>query len=45
MNAPPFEMAGLGLLAIAFILILLFLIGACVVFTIINLINKWKELK
>jgi hypothetical protein len=45
MNAPPFEMAGLGLLAIAFILILLFLIGACVVFAIINLINKLKELK
>jgi len=45
MNAPPFEMAGMGLLAIAFILILLFLIGACVVFAIINLINKWRKSK
>ena len=43
MNAPPFEMVGTGLLAIAFILILLFLIGAFVAYVTLDLIKKLGE--
>jgi hypothetical protein len=43
MNAPPFEVAGLGILVIAFILIFIFLIGAVIVFSIEYLINKLEK--
>lgn len=45
MNAPPFELAGIGFLAIGFILIFLFLFVSIIVYVINDGLKRLKSLK
>jgi len=45
MNAPPFSLCGIGFLAIGFVLIFLFLFGACIVYVLKDGVKRLRELK
>jgi hypothetical protein len=40
MNAPPFELVGIGILGIGFVLILTMFIGSAIVYLTINLVKR-----